>query len=531
MRLKDYLDPENATGFMKQTAGRLSDAVDYVAEDPKGVAAEVWDGMHPMDKFALATAPIPVVGEISGLAADARMYYEEPESRTPANYMMTATGMIPFVPPAIAKKPVSEIISRDKGEQFEPRATIDPTRKETMVSARYPTAVNRLEDPDESILLPTPDTATDDFLKKNLSAVTQYPGMKGRLRSNSKPERVMDEFMNLTTSNMQRAFDEMPSAMRDASKEWYEGANKIRGGLASHYNLPKEAVSGVIAALSPQNPWDNNLSAAERMIDTHKKHQSTKYTPEMEAQYKERSKKGPSAWDKDGLIDQIRGKKLSELETPKQKAAWIRLFDEAHNPQDYEVWSPTGSRAGVAKTAKGADAKFSWGSFNEMAAAVNILDDPTIETISKNVGSQHKVRNFYNNIENPNADLPFYTSDTHNVSAALLRPLGGSAEEVTHSFGGTGSSRSAITGHQGTYPLYHQAGILSAANNDVLPREMQSITWESIRNIFTNKSAAQKAEAEKIWNDYGKGRLTLQQAQDRIIEAAGGFKNPSWLAD
>jgi ADP-Ribosyltransferase in polyvalent proteins len=51
-----------------------------------------------LDTMALSTAPIPVVGDILGLAADANRYLREPESRTPLNFGLSALGLLPFVP-------------------------------------------------------------------------------------------------------------------------------------------------------------------------------------------------------------------------------------------------------------------------------------------------------------------------------------------------------------------------------------------------------------------------------------------------
>jgi hypothetical protein len=53
-----------------------------------------------LDAAALATTPLPVVGDAVGLFSDLHRYANEPESRTPANYALTAVGMLPFVPAA-----------------------------------------------------------------------------------------------------------------------------------------------------------------------------------------------------------------------------------------------------------------------------------------------------------------------------------------------------------------------------------------------------------------------------------------------
>lgn len=54
--------------------------------------------LNPLDQAAVATAPIPGIGDAVGLLADARMFIQEPESRTPTNAALSAVGALPFVP-------------------------------------------------------------------------------------------------------------------------------------------------------------------------------------------------------------------------------------------------------------------------------------------------------------------------------------------------------------------------------------------------------------------------------------------------
>ena len=63
-------------------------------------AVEAVKGMTPLQQTALATAPIPVVGDAAGIAADVEMYATQPEERTGLNYLMSAVGLLPFVPGA-----------------------------------------------------------------------------------------------------------------------------------------------------------------------------------------------------------------------------------------------------------------------------------------------------------------------------------------------------------------------------------------------------------------------------------------------
>lgn len=53
---------------------------------------------------SLATMPVPILGDVMGLAADARMYQTRPEERTLGNYALSALGVLPFVPSVAATK-------------------------------------------------------------------------------------------------------------------------------------------------------------------------------------------------------------------------------------------------------------------------------------------------------------------------------------------------------------------------------------------------------------------------------------------
>ena len=48
--------------------------------------------------LSIGTTPIPIVGDITGMAADAAMYAAYPEERTMGNYAMSAAGILPLVP-------------------------------------------------------------------------------------------------------------------------------------------------------------------------------------------------------------------------------------------------------------------------------------------------------------------------------------------------------------------------------------------------------------------------------------------------
>lgn len=60
------------------------------------------EGQGLLDTAAIGLSPVPVIGDVLGLAADASRFYNEPESRTPLNFGLAALGLIPFVPPLVS---------------------------------------------------------------------------------------------------------------------------------------------------------------------------------------------------------------------------------------------------------------------------------------------------------------------------------------------------------------------------------------------------------------------------------------------
>jgi hypothetical protein len=56
------------------------------------------DGGHWLDALAMGSMFTPILGDALGLAADARMFAQEPETRTPLNFGLSAAGILPFVP-------------------------------------------------------------------------------------------------------------------------------------------------------------------------------------------------------------------------------------------------------------------------------------------------------------------------------------------------------------------------------------------------------------------------------------------------
>jgi hypothetical protein len=326
-------------------------------------------------------------------------------------------------------------------------------------------------------------------------------------------------------------YDQMPADVRRLSSRWYEGANRIADEAATKYGIPIEGAAGVYASLSPQMDWFKNISLGDRVMEIANNYGDVRFTPEMLRRAEELIAMPGAGFNPEtgAIVDRIKNSTLSELDTPQKKAIWLRLYDEAHNPRGYSIVDPLGNVIGPSMTGKGEEAKVGWGSLNEIAKALAIFEDPSMENINRRLGEMHKVRSFYNNIVNPYRGGSV-TSDTHNVAAALMRPLSGSSPEVLHNLGAASSSN--ITGARGTYGLYADAVRRAAAERGITdPRAMQSITWEGIRGLYSPEMKRNKSLQERVAdavNQYRLGRVTGGEMREQLLDLGGGIDLPAW---
>ena len=133
------------------------------------------------------------------------------------------------------------------------------------------------------------------------------------------------------------------------------------------------------------------------------------------------------------------------------------------------------------------------------------------------------MRNFYNNIIAPKSPSGDITADTHAVAAAHLMPYGASALPVEHNFGTKGSS-SPVNGVKGNYHLYADAYRQAAKEVGLLPRQMQSITWEAIRAVYSSSDRTNKvviARSREIWQNHSDAK-----ARKELLKA--GVPAPAW---
>lgn len=428
------------------------------------------------------------------------------------------------VRPASAPFDAGRGMGDNGGTQKVPGADVNfgPTGR---ISTRQPGGAKPDADPlSGALTIGQSDMQRAGTLEKNMEFISQQPGYEWL--QNLPADESAKLYNDFQRENIRFVMDKLPPEFQDRAKLWYVGANRFSDELSQRYGIPRASMSGAIAALSPQMDWFKNASLAERVADAVIANRNHPWTSEMGAvadAYPSFTKgKNADTWA------QIQGKTFSQLETGAQKAMWVRAYDEAYNPKNYRALTPEGSLGDFVLTGKGAPAKVSWGSFSDIEKAVNAIESGgDFQQISNSMGDQHKVRNFFNNIEVPFSDMGDITVDTHAIAVGNMRPLAGSDPLVTQGLGGM--FKSATTGARGNYGQQADNYRAVASEYGYLPRETQSITWEGIRGLFTNKSAKTKANVEAIWQAHSRGELSQQQALAMIEEQAGGFTMPNWF--
>jgi hypothetical protein len=410
------------------------------------------------------------------------------------------------------------------------------------ISTRLPTAKASTEDPMAGDLIVGLEEMKADpkLYEFNVNITKDYPNMK--VVEGEGVDETSERFIAHVTDNLLHLHDQVPEATRVRSQKWYDGARAITDRWSSEYNVPDTSIAGALAALSPQKDWYQNVSLAQRVLDVSVKQRDFKFADDMEQTFRSLPSLNKPKYEP--MLEAIKGKSYAEIvdEDPAVqsglRALFVRLYDQTYNSPDYKIVGPEGEFLQTATNADGRPSKAAWGSLNEIGKAVASIDvNGDVSTISRLMGERHKVRNFYNNIYDPNSPFGDVTIDTHAVAAGLLRPLSGNSLEVDHNFKnmsvkGRGTTKgSSKTGVSGNYGLYAEAYRRAAAERGILPRQMQSITWEAVRGLFTDKfkqSAKNVSDVNAIWQRYKDGEIDLNETRRLVDERAGGVNPPTW---
>jgi lambda family phage portal protein len=391
------------------------------------------------------------------------------------------------------------------------------------------------ENPDKDYLQPNieamkidPDNFADNMSLFKIGAI--YTGMRASELKGKNPEQIAQTVKKRLKENLTFLYCHMPVEIRERSKLWYVGARRMVDDQAKKYKMSDLSVAAVYATLSPSTDWYHNVSLAERIIDIHSTKQAFKWDAEMTAVAK-------TIWKPDWPnVENVQGKQLNELSDPIDKAAWIRTYDQAHNPQTFDIMLPEGEHDGAKRNISGKRtlAKLRWQSLKNVSNAIQAIEaNGDREKISPLLGDKHKVRSFFNNFLDPFSPNGDVTIDTHAVAAAWLQPWSNQSPGVMQGLasstpkGFPSGPESTYSGIKGPYALYADAYREAAADLGLKPRELQSAVWEMQRGVFPGGTKVME-HMHDVWSAYHDGKVTLAKARNEALRY--GYEPPDWWA-
>ena len=408
---------------------------------------------------------------------------------------------------------------------------------ETEISTQNPQGVKRKYDPitdmlsiDEAAVREAMEM-NPDIYQRTVNAIKGY----GFVPTGTANKDVISTFKRNIINNLLFLHDQVPEDIRVRSKLWYDGANRIAVDMAKNYKVSKEQVSAIMAAMSPQKDWFQNVSMAERALDVMTQQGNKAWDENMlkyaksyvdEAASRKEREKREIAFKQIQKVARA-GTTLNDMDL-NDAAAFIRAYDEAYHSREYRIVTPEGGFGDLVRKNDGNPATMMWSTYDPIKKSVSIYRNGNRKNISEQLGEEHKIRSFYNNIAAPNSDIGHVTIDTHAVAAGLFEALAGTDVEVAQNFGGTGGSD--IVGVGGTYGIIADAYREAAAQRNLRAREMQSITWEAVRGLFGEDiKSTIKPKIRAEWAKYKNGDQTFNATREKVMEIAGGINDPDWV--
>lgn len=364
-----------------------------------------------------------------------------------------------------------------------------------------------------------------------------------------------EEIRDRMVERMQENLDHPEFAARVADRDWYRDANGFNQRMAAEVGIHPDIATAVTARMSPQRDWNDNLALAQGTMRVwnenpeisrrdfdfldrerekiwrgkHDEWERSKAKHDDWEARKARHDAGdgpdpgprprPALGDEPQLnrlspadIDPHVGKRLQDLD-PSVSGELIRpmMIQRGMTTAIELDGSPHLTKAGAPK-------QVMWQTNDVMASSVRILKNPGVDTVDVELGKQHKIRSFYNNMQDPNdtAGRADVTVDSHMLGVLVGNPYGSSKNTPVHSmFERPGS---VAAGTKGVYPIAADAIRTHAAKLGVPASDIQAQSWMAQRDVWPPKSrtAASTATIEKIRQAQDKGQITDAEAASYV---------------
>ncbi len=320
-----------------------------------------------------------------------------------------------------------------------------------------------------------------------------------------KLEQLIEQMVGNLETIQQSIMDTDPSFVGRA-KRWYDAANELARHWAGDTNHP-DAISAVLAVLSPSMDWDNNIRIASGVISFHRENpRATEEVIEAAEQLADQLSR-----DKDGKLkkpeDRVTlvpiepGQRMRDISDPTTRAVYMRAWDVQRNdgqPMTLRVELDADGRIVAKRTQDGSldTMKTRYQSSENIAKALAILDDPSPANVNLQLGTGIKVRSFYNNIAYPNDPANDATMDTHAMSAAAGVPYAANSRP----FKDVTERSTAIEGQLVKQLFVEAYRRLAEAHPDLYeyPRQAQSVLWEWWRTRAERNDAESEAFKTRI---------------------------------
>jgi hypothetical protein len=313
------------------------------------------------------------------------------------------------------------------GSPIVPGSELPDVRRINPLEARPPDDPTESGDVSSTFVLGM-DSVPEDYAEK----------VRGRLR-----DVLAIESVEQMADNLEEVWAQIPAEDVERFRKWYQEAHADVRESARRHGVRPRTSAGVYAALSPQNLWPANKTAADHLMRVLR--DDPVFDPSEEA-LAERRRLSPRA-------KLAVGKRLSEMTD--EEVAWAVVTMAIDHPVRDENGRIVAWTCGTANIAK--------------AVAIWRGADPD------EVLSGHKVRSFFNCLLIPDNPLDVVV-DTHAISAAALEPMAASSRRLK-SLVDVPSTAKGGRRFRGVYPAVADAYRILGRRHGVAPMEAQAIVW------------------------------------------------------